>query len=198
MQRLEPIYEQLNFTSKHCALSHRDLWAKNIMFKFGEDECTGDTDYDRPLNCVLVDFQISRYLPPAQDVQQLLALTTKPADRKMHRTQYYRWYHASLRRNLQEMADIEVDTVLPWSEFERSCNAIQLLSLVFGCIYVPVIYVPNDEVLKLKITNLKRYDYMANVKRDEFILEMMEQYAGYKQVVLDQVDELLEFLYAVK
>lgn len=203
MQRLEPIYEQLNpiATNTRCVLSHRDLWAKNIMFTFAADEHTGSTDYDRPVNCVLVDYQICRYLSPAQDVQQLLALTTRPADRKQHRIQYLRWYHQSLRENLQRMADganIDVDDLLSFSELERNASELQLLSLVFAGIYVPLIYVPDDEVLKLKNTNLKKYDYMANVKRDEFVLEMMDKYGEYKQVVLDQMAEILEFMYEEK
>ncbi|CAD7083569.1 unnamed protein product [Hermetia illucens] len=53
---------------------HGDLWANNLMFKYDSQ--------GSPIECKLVDFQLSRYGPPALDIVTLLNVTTTSAFRK--------------------------------------------------------------------------------------------------------------------
>ncbi|XP_075145777.1 uncharacterized protein LOC142220486 [Haematobia irritans] len=73
-------------------LNHGDLWVNNIMFQYNEDESIKETYF--------IDFQMSRYGPPAHDLLYFL-LSSVNLDIKLQNFDYFiSYYHRHLIENL--------------------------------------------------------------------------------------------------
>ncbi|PNF27730.1 hypothetical protein B7P43_G12794 [Cryptotermes secundus] len=75
-------------------LTHGDLWAKNIMFRYSKDE---------PVSVKFLDFQTCRYGSPALDINYFLYTSTTSSVRERYRDDFIRTYHWSLSRNLHRL-----------------------------------------------------------------------------------------------
>mgnify|MGYP002775307968 FL=1 len=88
-------------------LCHGDLWTTNILFKF---------DNIIPLDCRLVDFQLIRYCPPAQDLMSHIYLTTEKETRVQFLPLLLQEYYEELT-NIVTSFGLDVEQVLPFKEF---------------------------------------------------------------------------------
>lgn len=195
LNRLQPIFAYNSMSTKYRnVFGHRDLWLKNVMFKFEIDPLTKETDYSKPIHAILLDFQLCRYYPPANDVLQLIYLTTRRSDRNEHFDSYLLWYHHCLTEELH-FHGIDSAQVLSLQEFQNSCKELQLLAITTAAIYLPLSYLPHDLLPQLKITDPDKYHCIQNVKRTDFIVDQMENNEEYKEIVLEIMNELLDTIY---
>uniref|UniRef100_A0A1I8QAQ4 CHK kinase-like domain-containing protein n=1 Tax=Stomoxys calcitrans TaxID=35570 RepID=A0A1I8QAQ4_STOCA len=74
-------------------LNHGDLWVNNIMFKHNEDGSVEETYF--------IDFQMSRYGPPAQDLLYFLLTSTNLDIKIKHFDSFVAYYHHELFENLE-------------------------------------------------------------------------------------------------
>lgn len=176
-------------------LCHRDLWQSNLVFKF-ERNVDDKIDYTKPMECVLVDFQICRYLPPIVDVIGLISVSTRLEHRKQFYLRYLQFYHDALTRELIEH-NIDAAKELSWEEFLESWNELKMLPLVINCVCRPLTTLSSDILLSLKTQNPERYMSTMTVNRHEFILEHMEKDAEYKEIVLETYGELLDCMFGL-
>lgn len=75
-------------------LTHGDLWTKNIMFCYSEDE---------PVSAKFLDFQTCRYGSPALDINYFLYTSTTSSVRERNMDDFMRTYHLSLSRTLRRL-----------------------------------------------------------------------------------------------
>lgn len=75
-------------------LTHGDLWTKNIMFCYSEDE---------PVFAKFLDFQTCRYGSPALDINYFLYTSTTSDVRQQYMDDFMRTYHRSLSRTLHQL-----------------------------------------------------------------------------------------------
>uniref|UniRef100_A0A182N5P4 CHK domain-containing protein n=1 Tax=Anopheles dirus TaxID=7168 RepID=A0A182N5P4_9DIPT len=105
---------------RNC-FNHGDLWCNNVTFK-----CNGQGD---PVGCVLVDYQLSRYVPPAYDINMFIHLTTSRQQRDAYLASlldhYYQCFSQTVERNQLRACD-----VYPRETFLRCCAHYRLAGLI--------------------------------------------------------------------
>lgn len=193
---IAPVYEMMLESKRfRNVLCHRDLWQSNLVFKF--DRNVDDTiDYSKPIECILIDYQICRYLPPIVDVIGLISVSTRRAHRKQYYHRYLRYYYDALTVELSKYK-IDASNELSWEEFIRSWKELEMLPLVINCICRPLTTLASEILLSLKTENPIRYIRTMTVNRHEFIIEHMERDAEYKEMVIESYGELLDCMFGV-
>lgn len=176
-------------------LCHRDLWQSNLLFKFASN-ADDKIDYTKPIECVLIDYQICRYLPPIVDVIGLISVSTRLDHRKQCYPRYLQFYYDALTTELIKYK-IDSSNVLSWEEFIRSSKELELLPLAINCCCRPLTTLPSEILLSLKTENPERYMRTMTVNRHEFILEYMEKDAEYKEIVMESYSELLDCMFGL-
>ncbi|KAG4070806.1 hypothetical protein HA402_011032 [Bradysia odoriphaga] len=194
---IAPIYEMMLESTKYRnVLCHRDLWQSNLVYKF-ERNVNDNIDQSKPIECVLIDYQICRYLPPVVDVIGLISVSTRLEHRKQYYGRYLRYYYDTLVKELNEYK-IEASNELSWEEFVQSSIELKLLPLAINAVCIPLTTLSSEILLSLKTENPARYMRTMTVNRHEFILEYMEKDAEYKEIVMESYSELLDCMFGIK
>uniref|UniRef100_A0A1B0CGR6 CHK kinase-like domain-containing protein n=1 Tax=Lutzomyia longipalpis TaxID=7200 RepID=A0A1B0CGR6_LUTLO len=195
MEMMEKVYQLSESTREfQNVLCHRDLWSKNIMFQFPKLEGNPqELDYANPQHCLLMDFQICRYQPPAVDVLLTIFFNTRRQHRDEHMQLYLKFYYDFLKQELKKY-DIDAAIKLPWEEFTRSCKHYALMPLIFNCIFVPLTHLAPGILTQIQKTDPERYHVICNTDRNEFVLQNMDLDDFYRDYVTEVMEELLQHL----
>ncbi|KPJ17456.1 hypothetical protein RR48_03866 [Papilio machaon] len=94
--------------SKYSVIQHGDLWTNNIMFQMQEDQ---------PMDCIFIDYQLSRDSLPVSDIHYLLFSCTDYQTRSKHYHEWMDYYHSELDRYLSYF-DLKVNYVYPRDKFD--------------------------------------------------------------------------------
>ncbi|XP_021703900.1 uncharacterized protein LOC5568178 isoform X5 [Aedes aegypti] len=100
-------------------------------------------------DCVMIDFQIARYSPPAYDVMSLLNTTTTRPFRTVYLDRLAKLYYEFLRGEL-EWFQIDVDEVFPGDHFRDSCEEYKLAGLIDSILFRHLTLLPVDLVASCK------------------------------------------------
>ena len=151
------------------------------MFKHGSG--------GEPEGCILVDFQLSRYTPPAYDLNMLLSLTSMYEFRAKHMSslldQYYEVFAGHLSANGIDPANIYTK-----QSFLESCQYYRLAGQIHGCIIAPEVLLAQcylDEVFLLS-ESCAGFMPLSKVK---ICLRAFQEDVAYRDRLLDMVQELL-------
>ena len=112
-------------------LCHRDIWKNNLMFR------------DDPLNCVLIDFQTSRYLSLSVDVTMAIICTTKRDHYEKMMDYYLHFYYQHLERKLSKFS-INLKMIMKYQNFLKSCQYHKKVLLVYKTLVVTETQVPEE------------------------------------------------------
>ncbi|XP_018572723.2 uncharacterized protein LOC108912050 [Anoplophora glabripennis] len=85
-----------------------DCWASNILFKNDKDSM--------PIDCYLVDFQLTRYCPPAHDLMFLFYMSTTKEIRTKYKSKLLREYYSELSNILQRYK-IDLQKIYTYQQF---------------------------------------------------------------------------------
>ncbi|XP_055592168.1 uncharacterized protein LOC129743943 isoform X1 [Uranotaenia lowii] len=196
-EKLNQIFEIVKPTTTfQCTLVHRDIWLNNLMFSFEKDS-SGNYKLDAPQACMLIDFQICRYLPPCIDVLQLLHMTTRRKQRDAHLDQYLEFYYEKFSSKLRSF-NLDPEKTLSWSEFQTSMDHYRMIPLTFAVIYLALTNLPENVLDDLHNSDPDRYHYICNIDRDDFVLQYMDSDEFYRETMTECVEELLEFFFGFK
>lgn len=175
-------------------LCHRDLWTKNILFRFPADS----EDYQTPEHCLVLDFQICRYHPPAVDVLLAIYFNTRRDLRRQELDNWTNFYLDYVKEYLKKLdfpqSQLEKLRFLGKAEFEKSCEHFQLMPLVMNCIFVPLTHLEPGTLPTMQREEPGKYFELCNVSRNDFVAENMERDQYYREYVLEVVEELVEYL----
>lgn len=169
------------------AISHRDLWANNILFK--------KNHLGEPTGSCLIDYQLTRYSPPALDIVMALYLTSDRRTRK-HLNHMIRAYHEELAAVLQEEG-LDVNQCLPLEELETSVTEAMPVGLVYSMLFLTLVLLSDDvmenlfksdsnEMLKQMLYGTNRYELVVKYH--------MEHLPEYRARIVEIVEELVECL----
>uniref|UniRef100_A0A182NEB7 CHK domain-containing protein n=1 Tax=Anopheles dirus TaxID=7168 RepID=A0A182NEB7_9DIPT len=182
---MERIYSLAENTDEfRSVVVHRDLWVNNIMFKYD----LTDTLRKSPKDCVLIDFQLARYLPPCVDYLCALYLLTDREHRKQHEEMYVEYYYQSLQAKLNAF-DIDGSAVLSKEQFKRSLNHYRLVGLVWAGVLHGFVNFPKGVLDKLHQEDPHTYTRMSMEDRDDFVLAYYDSDHFYRQRLDDVVTE---------
>ncbi|XP_037958903.1 uncharacterized protein LOC119688296 [Teleopsis dalmanni] len=168
----------------HNVLCHRDSWEHNIFYTYNEQK--------EPIDCRIVDFQLTRYSPPAIDVLFFIYATTTFEEREKTCNTYLEYYHESLRASLRNL-NLSED-LITMEEFQQDCKRARFPVLILHSISEPLIKMPKGVSNKMRAEEQEKFDYYMNTKRDELFLRVIEMEPTYRKTILQPVEELLNYL----
>lgn len=190
LARMNRIYELMEQSSDEFAnvICHRDIWRNNMMFQFKK------SGYEEPENCVILDFQICRYLPPAIDVLLAIYLNTNRSNRNEFYNHYLTYYYSALQQQLNNF-NMSINDIMKWEEFMKSVNYYKIIPLIFNAVYIQLTHLPAGTLDSLRKNNLAKYNSFAHVDRDDVVMDAMEKDDYFKEYIVDSVEELIEYLF---
>lgn len=155
------------------------------MFNYAKS-CEGGGE--SPQNAMLLDFQLSRYLPPAADVLICIYMNTRRIDRALHLEQYLKYYWNYFQLQLNG-TDLNAPEILPWNEFRESCKDYEFLAIIYNCRYTPLSNLKPGTLQKMSADKLKR---ICLDERGQYILETLSTETAFCEAVLDAYQDLVE------
>ncbi|XP_017771365.1 PREDICTED: uncharacterized protein LOC108558845 [Nicrophorus vespilloides] len=162
-------------------ICHGDLWAANIMFKFGKD---GD-----PVDCLLVDFQSYRYCPPAQDLLTFIYLATDREFRSNHMQEVLRYYYEEFSHLLAVRG---VKNIFDYEEFMASCEANELFAIIQSVTHFQIVMMSPDTMTDFLADSEYSRKCMFEDRSDN-IIRVCELDKFYKAKQIESLTDLHEF-----
>lgn len=164
---------------------HRDSWKNNLMYRFENG------NLDKPEHCLLLDFQICRYLPLTLDVMICILLSSRDhSNLNKCLTFYYNQLASELLKH-----DVKLDDLMPWSDFEVSCESFKLFPLMQQGMFWSLTRLPEGVIPSLLETNESEYMKICNEHRDDIVLDYMERDEFYRECMIETVERLIEYLF---
>ena len=167
-------------------LSHRDIWKNNLMFKF--DEKFG---WEKPLHCVLLDFQTARYLSITVDVMMAIICTTTSDHQDELYDHYVKFYYESLSKELTNF-NIDLKSKMSFENFVKSCDYHKTFAVVYRAIILMITTIPRDFFVKF---SEDEYRDFAEGNRSKFVLDYMKKDALFSEGLIDAVEAAVKFIY---
>lgn len=166
------------------------------MFNFAKQPNSNEADLEKPIDCMIMDFQFYKYTPPAIDVLQLLLMTTRLDHRRQHYEEYFRYYHNCLSDELK-VHRFDVDSILSWKEFRLTCDELRIFPLIYNCVATPLVFLQPEKQLRMK-NDSEKFHHILLVNRMDYMLEAMADDEQFKDVVMENIEELLDCIFGEK
>uniref|UniRef100_A0A1Q3FPF5 Putative juvenile hormone-inducible protein n=1 Tax=Culex tarsalis TaxID=7177 RepID=A0A1Q3FPF5_CULTA len=164
------------------AVSHSDLWNNNIMFCHNESGV--------PVDCLLVDFQLARYAPPAYDFNMLAALTTTREFRRKHLTFLQGFYYQSLKTELLRHG-LNIEQILSHEEFRESCKFYQRAGAIDSFIISHITLLPRN-LLDETFSSAEQFERFDEKFKIEKCLKAFDEDVHYRERMVDIIETLYE------
>lgn len=161
-------------------ICHGDVWTQNFMYKIEQGQ---------PKNCVLVDFQATRYGPPAQDVLAFLHLTTNREFRDKHREELLCFYHQELNSILERF---DLKDLITKEEFDASCRFYKRYALVKAIVLLQIVTMSQEAASELFSNQEKALSVFFEDKYD-FMIEISKKDPIFRNIYFEALAELREF-----
>ncbi|KAJ8674742.1 hypothetical protein QAD02_010528 [Eretmocerus hayati] len=174
LEKLEPKDGEPN------ALSHRDLWPNNIMFR----EKNGKTD------CRLVDFQLSTFTSYVVDLLEFIYINADKSTREIYETELIIHYHEKLMEQLKRH-DYQGKEI-PLEKVQRDYDDKKVCGLV-GAVQCLPISLLNKE-LSSEFSKPGNFEYHSRVDRTEFVKKVMRVDESYRRRIEGAVRDLVEYM----
>lgn len=158
-----------------------DLWANNILFKYTND---------RPIDCRVVDFQFSRYAPPAFDISTILLTSTSRKFKQENAQKLLNEYYSFLTDELRSFG-MSVEKFLNRSDLDESYKIYMKAALIENLCFFQLIYLPEELWADLIKTPQIFEDFVLN-KHTEICVKMFETNSGYRNKITEIILELLD------
>ncbi|XP_053692401.1 uncharacterized protein LOC128740856 [Sabethes cyaneus] len=179
---MRSLYDYVKPSSRwRNVFSHGDLWSNNLMFK--------TTPSGEPLECILVDFQLSRYTPPAYDINLLFALTTTEEFRAENMNSLLGHYFLIFQQVLK-LNGINAQSIYTTESFLESCRHYRLAGQIHGCIIAPHVLLPEHYQGQALAFSAECAGFMP-LPKVVICLSAFRTDGPYRQRMLDIIHELL-------
>ncbi|EAT41780.1 AAEL006600-PD [Aedes aegypti] len=187
-------------TEYRNVFNHGDLWNNNLMFKYDEPETSAPnsdpvsrrTGQPIPTAGILLDYQLSRYAPPALDVFTVITLGSESEFRAKHQSTFLDAYYEALRAELAQN-QLDIGQIIPRSDFDASCDYYELAGLVESCLFNMTILVPM-EIAKPLMDGSAPFDDFIRDERTKvrLIVESFEIDATFRHRFTDILSEIID------
>lgn len=169
-----------------CVLKDLDgqlMAAKNVMRA---------NKISQPVDARLVDFQLSRYAPPATDLMTFLHMTTSKDVREKHTKLICENYYDSLRVELDRVG-LDVNYELPKEQFWETVHYYSCAGLIEACYFSHITLVP-EEVIEKVFANSEEFGlFMGSPeKRSEVCTNVFQSDKKYRERMTELLVELID------
>lgn len=165
-------------------LCHSDVWINNFLFR---QDALG-----RATEACLIDFQLTRYAPPAFDVASLLCLVLSRRIRKERTEELLRHYHGSLVDEM-ESRGLVPDEAITWEQFRLSYDEYLSVGLLTACTNHQISMIPSTALADL--AGSLASDQFAKFwveNRDEQLKYFFSTDENYRYWVTEDLEDLIE------
>ncbi|XP_058815888.1 uncharacterized protein LOC131679231 [Topomyia yanbarensis] len=189
LEKLPPfmlqIYELVKpSSSSRNVACHGDLWGSNLMFQYSDDGV--------PLDCLIVDFQFTRYAPPAYDVNMLLTLTTTGEFRKQYYRELIDYYYSCVRQEFIVQC-LSPEEIFPERQFQESCQRYRISGLIDNFLMNHVTLLPRSCVDQV-FSSPENYNNFSGQDKIKMCLDVLESDAKYRTRLTGIIRDLVEAL----
>lgn len=182
-EMLERMYQPVDDVMK--VLSHCDAWKNNLMFTFA------DEGFEEPTNCILLDFQIAKYLPLPIDVLIAIAANTRRSHCMEIMKDYLKFYYSRLEYELLK-SGIDLKSMISFEKFIKSCEYFKHVALVYNAISIMISHIPTKVYAQMSVEEFRTFTI---VSRNEVVANFMQEDSFYNECVTEAVEQLVEYLY---
>lgn len=151
-------------------MTHDDLWKNNLMFRKAE---TGNFE------CVFVDFQLTRYSPPALDVLMALYLTVSSTKLQKSLQTLLETYYKLLAHQL-ETNSVTPDLVLPKEEFFRSVEIYRLPALLEAVMYGTNVFL-GQQISDLIVSDENVFKEYVYSNRSKYVCQEFKENDSFRR-----------------
>ncbi|XP_047533038.1 uncharacterized protein LOC125068083 [Vanessa atalanta] len=162
---------------------HKDLWMNNILFRYNGDLVT---------NAVIIDYQCTRFAPPAFDVMAFLYLTTSRRFRECYENEVLRHYYSVFFESLDNDSKLRMDSFkYNLDSFLDWCEKARMFGMVEAATIFP--YILMDPVKAQKtFDNPETYMEYLVEDRSGPVIEHARENDSYRTKQLELYEELVE------
>lgn len=164
---------------KNC-LNQADLWSNNIMFKHDEE--------NKPIAVKLVDFQLTRYAPPAMDLVTFMYVCSTREFRRLHEREILQNYCDVLESELK-LHEIDLK-VLPREEIFQSYEEYRLAGLIESSLFCHLILLPDDLATDIMQSSEEYDKFISQCRAEKCFAAFKEDY--YRERMTELLTELID------
>lgn len=139
---------------------------------------------------VLIDFQLTRYSPPAQDVVDFLHVVQNRSFREKYQDELLLYYYNNLAQIL-ETQELDAHKVLPWREFLSACDYYEELGCIMPQFFFQPIFLP-PEVSKKCYSTPEIFEKFWLVDRNDIVLECFLTDSIFRERISEALTELIQ------
>lgn len=162
---------------------HDDLWSNNILF---------NKKSSNDISCVLVDFQLTRYVPPALDVLLVLYLNVEGTFLQQNFDSLLNIYYNFLEKNINRH-NIDLEEIISKESFVKSVQDYRLSALLEATMYGTNVFI-NQELSDIITSNEKVFAEFTFNNRSKHICDLLEKDANFKKRFTDVLIPLVDCL----
>lgn len=145
-----------------------------------------------PTAGILLDFQLSRYAPPALDVLTVITLGSVLEFRNNHLTALLNIYYDALGEELDQN-NLRIAQILPRINFDASCDHYHLAGLIENCLFNMTILVPMEIAKPLMDGSAPFDDFIRDEQtKVRLIVESFEIDATFRYRFTDIMSEIID------
>lgn len=163
--------------------SHGDLWANNVLYRY-------DGEMAAPIAAVLVDFQLSRWTPPALDVMTFITVSTDSAFREKHSAELLEAYYIYFEAELQ-CHGINASCEISRDEWLASCEHFQLGGLIEANLWLPIILLPSH-LSRSVVNDSNAFREFITESRDRLCLESFRTDEIFRRRLTDSITQIVD------
>lgn len=143
-----------------------------------------------PIACRLVDFQLSRYAPPALDVMTIICMTTTNEFRKNNNNNLMEIYYDALSKEL-DRNEFDVIDILPLETFQESCEYFTEAGLIETALFGHMILLPPDAITDITSSS-EAYEEFIKTTKIGICMEVFETHDVYRYRMTEVISLLID------
>lgn len=163
-------------------INHGDLWTNNFLIKY---------ESGLPIACKFVDFQLLRYVPPAQDLLSLIYLSTTRCFRQKYMYEIIGLYYATLEKYMK-LHGFNLNEIITFGNFMESCEEQKLFAIIQSATYFQLVFV-DTLTLEEFFHDKELYNKTFFEDRSLIILKYIDKNEEYKSRLQDSILDLRDY-----
>lgn len=164
-------------------LTHDDLWKNNIMFR---------NTQQGSVECVFVDFQLTRYTPPALDVLIALHLNVDTTKLQESMSAYLDTYYKRFSQHLI-VHQIDPSTILSKEEFFQSVEFYRLPALLESVMYGTNVFL-NQQISDLIMSDENVFEEYNYYNRSRYVCKEFKEDSAFRSRFCAVLEPFVECL----